>query len=83
MNHTLIQGAEAEFAPSFAIWAILAICQSISTSSQFMSILKFWEVWQFLQFVNFDNFRRTGGVRRNNISNFLRGHSLQRIFRLV
>ena len=49
----------------------------------------------FQQYVNFDNVRKFGnfsnqsiliilkGVRRNSISNFLRGHSLKWIFRLV
>ena len=43
----------------------------------------------FVNFSNLDYFSNLsistilGGVRRNNISNFLRGHSLKRIFRLV
>ena len=56
-------------------------------------ILANCQFWKFLQYltisVKFNNFRMFGNLsnldnfRRNNISNFLRGHSLKRIFRLV
>ena len=64
------------------ICLILAICQFC----QFLQYLKI--SGKFNNFRKFGNFSNLSiwiilGVRRNNISNFLRGHSLKRIFRLV
>ena len=52
--------------------------------------LKLLEIWGILAICTFRQFLSIltilailGGVRMNSISNFLRGHSLKRIFRLV